>query len=38
MRIAVLGTGMMGAPMARAAHAGHGREDRAATIVASRPA
>ena len=39
MRVAVLGTGIMGAPMARNIRAaGHGDEDMAATIHASRPA
>jgi 3-hydroxyisobutyrate dehydrogenase-like beta-hydroxyacid dehydrogenase len=39
MRVAVLGTGIMSAPMARnLAAAGHGDKDMAATIHAGRPA
>jgi 3-hydroxyisobutyrate dehydrogenase-like beta-hydroxyacid dehydrogenase len=39
MRVAFLGTGIMGAPMARNVRAaGHGEQDMAATIHASRPA
>jgi 3-hydroxyisobutyrate dehydrogenase-like beta-hydroxyacid dehydrogenase len=39
MRVAFLGTEIMGAPMARNVRAaGHGEQDMAATIHASRPA